>query len=88
MENWYSYLKDREFEHYDYLDTRIPYKIIRKDQLDALNVDVSTYPQIGRKDPLIKLNKKLDVGDVVAIYRDYEVKVSPYYFLRVVVNKL
>ena len=62
----------------------IKYKIIPSNSADDLCFMKSHMPKILTKDPLIR-NHNLEKGDVVAILRDYEIGVTPYYYYRVVV---
>ena len=44
----------------------------------------SLFKKISKKDPLIKVDAEVEIGDVIAYYRDYEIGVSPYYAFRLV----
>ena len=85
-EETYEYLKNKDFYQYGFEGSVIKYKFLNLTQQINLGLQNLKYAEIKSRDPMVKSNKKLCIGDVIAIYRDYELKVSPYYFMRKVVD--
>lgn len=68
----------------------IKHKHIKKKFFEENQITVNDYPVIRIfdaifKNPYFKRNL-VEVGDVIATYRDYEIDLSPYWYYRIVTN--
>lgn len=75
-----EYLKEVPFQEVN----QISFKVISPEHTQKFNFQTSLMPRINSRDPQIK-DLKIQVGSVIATYRDYELNVTPYYAFRVVV---
>jgi hypothetical protein len=64
-----------------YIHEGITYKILPFEKIKQLNYCLDRMPIIYTTDAMIK-KKNLPQNSIVAIYRDYEFDVDPYYYLR------
>ena len=79
---WFLYLAQIPFE-----PSKQTYKIIKKSEHENLGLNNKKFQTIKRTDELIKSNSRIEMGDIIAYYRDYELNVSPYYNFRIVIAK-
>ena len=75
----YQYCNDQPVHVFE----DIKYVVIKKDEADKLEIS-NKHAKISIKDPMLKNVKGLLANDVIAVYRDYELNVSPYYAIRII----
>ena len=75
----WEYLEEIPFKEFE----GIKFKVIDSQDALKLGFNPNRCPKIKSTDPLIK-NLLVKLNDVIAIYRDYELNVSPYYYYRMV----
>lgn len=82
--SWFKFVEAQKSYYGGPKDDLLLYKIIPYENLEQLGLLNLKFAKINKKDPLIRSNNFLKVGDLIAIYRDYQYKVTPYYALRIV----